>query len=380
MNFLKRNHNVNLLIHIVESGSNHLWFIGLVKKISALGTSQTVVTIDKKGELKSTLRKISVPVVSGTQNFRILNILLATFSIHKAASRSPKSFVFAQGHIPSISAYLAFRIFRIEYGIVHHQSPIIFFEELMRARPFRGRVQRSLYLKYILSAKVVQALSLEVSNSLIELGYPASQISLIGHGVDINQYQESRFAQKRINSVEPTILMAGRLSWEKNYIFSFKVFANLVKTQPNLNVLIAGKGPDQFELEKAIREHELENHVKLIGWVPNIMDLMHKSDLFLHLSKTESFGQVILESCLAELPVFCFPVGISLDLHKSGNKFVHIIKSNDAYEIAKEISEYLNTNKKLSNTKSIDRISYEDFSTESVHERMSNMMLKLLEK
>jgi glycosyltransferase involved in cell wall biosynthesis len=370
----------NLLIHVVESGSNHLWFIKLVKRISNPETDQVVITIDKKGDLKETLSEISIPVVSGIGSFRILNVILAAFSILKASKKSPKCFVFAQGHVPGISAYLAFKISKIDYGVVHHQSPIIFFDELAKLSPLRGKLQRNLYLKYILNAKVIQALSLEVTNSLKELGYPASQINLIGHGVDIKQFKQNGINRKSRNGDSPTILMAGRLSWEKNYNFTLKVISSLVKTQPNLKVLIAGKGPDEFALEKAIQDHELENHVKLIGWAPNIMELMNKSDLFLHLSITESFGQVILESCIAELPVFCFPVGISLDLHKSGSRFVHLIQSKDSIEIAKQISEYLNTKDSYSNTDSLALISYEEFSTESVHKRMSTMMLEHLEK
>jgi len=366
----------NLLIHVVESSSNHLWFIRLVKRISNPETDLVVITIDKKGDLKDTLSEIPIPVVSGIGSFRILNVILAAFSILKANKNSPKSFVFAQGHVPGISAYLAFKISKIDYGVVHHQSPIIFFDELAKLSPLRGKLQRDLYRKYILNAKVIQALSLEVTNSLIQLGYPASQINLIGHGVDIKQFQENGINQTSSKSDSPTILMAGRLSWEKNYEFSLKVIDHLVKTQPSLKVLIAGTGPDECVLKEAIRGSKLENQVKLIGWAPNITELMHKSDLFLHLSITESFGQVILESCIAELPVFCFPVGISLDLHTSGNKYINLIESKDSFEIATQISEYLDTINSFSKIKSIVQVSYEDFSTELVHEKMRTMMLK----
>ena len=370
----------NLLIHVVESGSNHLWLIRLIKRISNSETDQLVITIDKEGELKDTLSDISIPVVSGIGSFRILNVILAAFSIRKASKNSPESFVFAQGHVPGISAYLAFKISKIDYGIVHHQSPIIFFEELAKLSPLRGKLQRNLYRKYVLNAKVIQALSLEVTNSLIQLGYPNSQINLIGHGVDIRQFQGKGINQTSSKGVAPTILMAGRLSWEKNYRLSLKVIEFLVRTQPNLKVLIAGTGPDENVLKEAIRESKLEDHVKLIGWVPNITELMHESDLFLHLSITESFGQVILESCISELPVFCFPVGISLDLYKSGNKYINLIESKDSFEIATQISEHLSTKQIYSKINKMDQVTYEDFSTELVHEKMCNMMLKYVNR
>ena len=183
--------------------------------------------------------------------------------------------------------------------------------------------------------------------SLVELGYPESQIILLGHGIEINNFRKSsnlEMLKKIENRGSATILMVGRLSWEKNYLLAFKIIAELVKKCPELNVVIAGTGPDLNSLLEIRNELNLEGTVELVGWQPNIAKLMFEADLFLHLSLTESYGQVLLEACLCNLPVFTFPVGIALDLEKDRNPFIHILNSRNPIEISDGIFDFLNDN------------------------------------
>lgn len=364
------------LIHIVESSARHKWFEELVFKIQISNIHQSVITLAPEGEIFQELKKKNIFITGGKQTSRILQLCGAAHSVKKISKKTESSLVVAQGHLPSISALISKVVFHINYGIVHHQSPITFFNSYRIRHPFSGTIQRFLYRQYIKRAKFVQALSLEVYNSLIELGYPDNQIILLGHGIAMDNLSNSVDAdlfKKRENGQAATILMVGRLSWEKNYLLAFKVIAELVKKCPELKVIIAGTGPDLNSLLEIRNELDLDSHVELVGWQPNISELMFDADLFLHLSVTESYGQVLLEACLCNLHVFTFPVGIALDLEKAHNPYIHILKSRKPMEISEDIFNYLNSNENRLKGKAPQ--TFEEHNIDYIHNSMAAYLI-----
>jgi glycosyltransferase involved in cell wall biosynthesis len=337
------------LIQIVESSARHQWFEELVFEIQENIARQSVVTLEPRGQLFSVMEEKNIFITGGKKTFTILNIWRAACSVKKIGLGPESCLVVAHGHKASISAMVSKLLFDIDYGIVHHQSPIVFFDSLRSRHPIRGNIHTYLYRHYVKRAKFIQALSLEVFNSVSELGYPKNQIILLGHGIASKNFRSSTnfdSIQKPREGQNETILMVGRLSWEKNYLLAFKVFKELVKKCPRLKVIIAGTGPDFDNLTKVRNELGLQRHVELVGWQPNISELMFEADLFLHLSLTESYGQVLLEACLSDLDVFTFPVGVALDLESAGNPLIHILKSTNPQAISAEISIFLQENKK----------------------------------
>ena len=332
------------LIHIVESSGRHQWFEDLIFEIQSANIRQSVITLEPRGDIFQIFENEQIYITGGKKTLTILKLCHAAYSVKKIGRRAKSSLVVAQGHMPSISALISKLVFKIDYGIVHHQSPAIFFNSYKAQNPFSGTVHGYLYRHYIRRAKFVQALSLEVFNSLLELGYPESQIILLGHGIamkNLNSKPNLKLPKSKGEGIDGTILMVGRLSWEKNYFLAFKVMAELVKKCPNLNLIIAGAGPDLSRLLEMRNELNLDENIKMVGWQPNIAKLMFEADLFLHLSLTESYGQVLLEACLCNLPIFTSPVGISLDLKRDHNPLINILDSKNPKEISEEIFEFL---------------------------------------
>ena len=168
------------LIHIVESSARHQWFEELVAEIQSTNLRQSVITLEPRGEIFQVLENEQIFITGGKQTFTILKLCNAAYSVKVISRRAESSLVVAQGHMPSISALVSKLVFHIDYGIVHHQSPIIFFDSYKARHPLSGTIHRYLYRHYVRRAKFIQALSLEVFNSLVELGYPESQIILLG--------------------------------------------------------------------------------------------------------------------------------------------------------------------------------------------------------
>lgn len=332
------------LIHLIESGASHVWFERLVENIHLAEVHQIVITVDKKGELKEKLSKFPVPVLSSNTLFKFFRLIQASRACRREGNRSDIVFVFAQGHLPCISAYFASFLYGIEYGVVHHQSPMVYFSELVLRKPIKGRAHRFLYKKYILRSKTIQALSIEVKNSLVQMGYPTQRIELIGHGINVRELQSKiRMYDTGASRENNSILMVGRLSWEKNYLFALDVIYELSKLYSELKVIIAGEGPDYRKIYESIEEKHLKGIVRLIGFTNDISFYMRNATLLLHLSMTESYGQVIVEAYFSNLPVFCYPVGVAQDLDQLGERMINLITSKSSKTVAKQLYDFLMT-------------------------------------
>lgn len=367
------------LIHIVESSARHQWFEDLVAELQANKALQAVVTLNSQGNLVGEFEGKGIPVVGGKKISKWPNIVVAVISLKRISKKADRSLAIAQGHLPSISAWISCLLFKTEYGIIHHQSPLVFFDHYRARYPFKGAVQRFFYIQYVKKAKFIQALSLEVYNSLLSIRYPESQLILIGHGIKMNQFENRSQVVNTKQSTEnvyPTILMIGRLAWEKNYLFSFQVIAQLVKKQPGLRVIIAGTGPDHDDLVGAIADLKLTKHIELLGWRPDISVLMGEADILLHLSITESYGQVLLEACVSELHVFAFPVGIAQDLNQTSNPFMHLLMERSPEAIAESLSAFLSEQSKNSLNQNLDRSVYAAQDIHYVHKAMTRYLLE----
>src|SRR6266481_1890433 len=80
-------------------------------------------------------------------------------------------------------------------------------------------------------------------------------------------------------------------------------------THPEARLVVLGGGEQRLVLEALIRERGLETRVILAGFVPDASLYLQAFNLFLHASRSEALGFVILEAGCASLPVVATQVG-----------------------------------------------------------------------
>ena len=330
------------LIHVVQSSSRHSWLEHLFIRLQDQGFSQSLVTLEPKGEINDFLAGGSINVFSQTNKNRIMGVAGAVRSIRNAQKSGSTNFLLLEGHNAAFAGALAARLLNLDFGIVHHNQPK-YFQLLKKQSLFRGLIHQHIYNYYIKRANIVQSLSMEVTESLIALGCDARKIVSVGHGVDFAKFQEDltdESPQLQLNAGFPRILMVGRLAWEKNYFLALESFELLQQTFPKAQLLIAGTGPLQADIESFVAQRNLDENVSLLGWIKNIPKLMAVSDALLHLSVTESYGQVYIEACLANLPIFSLPTGIAIDLFEADDPLVHIIDSESPKDISTQLKDF----------------------------------------
>jgi glycosyltransferase involved in cell wall biosynthesis len=98
------------------------------------------------------------------------------------------------------------------------------------------------------------------------------------------------------------VLHVAQLIKVKNQRFLLEVFANAVKKEPNMVLLIAGVGSEQENLLQYTTELGLNESVTFLGLRTDIADLLQVADLFVFPSISEGLGIAAIEAQAAGLP------------------------------------------------------------------------------
>jgi glycosyltransferase involved in cell wall biosynthesis len=103
-----------------------------------------------------------------------------------------------------------------------------------------------------------------------------------------------------------------RLDPEKNPLLLLDVLALLRERNPAWRLAVAGDGPLWGDMQRRIAELGLDEHVEMLGEIPNgpvLWELYRESHVFLHVSFTEGLPQVLCEAQAAGLPIVATAVG-----------------------------------------------------------------------
>lgn len=149
--------------------------------------------------------------------------------------------------------------------------------------------------------------SKEVKASLASQGYPEDQIDIIDPIIDMGQKRK----KKPGGSKELVVAIGGRMEDElKGFPVSIRVIKAVKEMTDNIvRLMVIGTYLDE---QKAEAEKMLGDSVEFVGWVTSregLQKQFSRADVFLSLSKSETFGLMILEAMsMGAVPV-CTSVG-----------------------------------------------------------------------
>jgi|GEM_PF-107132 len=159
-----------------------------------------------------------------------------------------------------------------------------------------------------------------VKNKLIEAGFEASKIIVIGHFLTPEFAANGRAAAKQPAQADRYLLAYGRLDESKGFDDLIKAYAEI--NIAGLKLKIAGSGPEQKNLEKLIGDLQLAGRVELLGQKTRIeiIDLIGGSKAVVNCSKVhETFGLTVLEAMALGKPILASKVGAIPELIKDGD-------------------------------------------------------------
>jgi glycosyltransferase involved in cell wall biosynthesis len=153
-------------------------------------------------------------------------------------------------------------------------------------------------------ARRLIAISDAVRRFLERAGHDPAKLVTIPYGLDALPAAGSdpTPAQAGIAPEAPLALAVGRLIAQKDHATLLRAFALVQATLPAARLAVLGSGPLEAETRALAAELGIADAVVLPGRT-DIRDWLERADVFVHTSRWEGFGIVLLEAMLAGLPV-----------------------------------------------------------------------------
>jgi glycosyltransferase involved in cell wall biosynthesis len=161
---------------------------------------------------------------------------------------------------------------------------------------------------------VVLSPSSATDESLREVGVDPERIMRWGRGVDVTRFSPELRERGRFKG-ELNVMYSGRLTKEKGVDLLADAFLRARERDRRLHLVLAGGGPE----EEALRDR-LGPCATFLGWLDgeDYARAYASADIFLFASRTDTFGQVLLEAQASGLPVVAVAEGGPLELVADG--------------------------------------------------------------
>ena len=210
--------------------------------------------------------------------------------------------------------------------------------------------------KSIINVDLFTAISKNIFKDLIKIGIKKRKIIIIPNGIPLKKFIELK-KKIRLSSFKKTkiklITVARYAEKKKGFDLIPKIILNFKKLKINYEWTIIGKNTSNIFKNKIIKKQKKNFKIYDNFFLDNESFFPHKkiilkylkSDLYVNLSRIESFGITFVESLGANTPVITFDTkGANEIVHNNYNGF--IIKKNDVNLYCKKIKKF-NKNKKI---------------------------------
>jgi glycosyltransferase involved in cell wall biosynthesis len=122
--------------------------------------------------------------------------------------------------------------------------------------------------------------------------------------------------RKKYPAFDFIILMASRLTKEKNISLAIRSMAKIAEKYPKTGMIIVGSGEEEMKLKKLAEP--LKDNIIFKPWADEISSYLKTADMFLITSSYEGWSMAAVEAMAAGCPVVMTDVGCAGELVKDG--------------------------------------------------------------
>ncbi len=167
-------------------------------------------------------------------------------------------------------------------------------------------------------ANCIRAVSLRIKKSVSEK-FKVYNIEILPIFVDVKKIRETPIKdnlRKKYPQFDFIILMAGRLTVEKNIPLAIDVMKDILEKYPKTGLVIVGAGPKEKKLKAKARK--MEANIIFEPWSDDLISYYKTASVFLLTSNYEGFGRTVIEAVTASCPVIMTDVGLAGEIIRDG--------------------------------------------------------------
>lgn len=168
--------------------------------------------------------------------------------------------------------------------------------------------------KYKRNIDSIIAVSHDVKRVLVEGGIDPELVRVIPDGTDFSVFEEAASSDylRRELSFAPDDYLVGivaHLTDNKGHKHLLQAAKILKEKEPKIKLVVVGEGPLKMELNRQVRQIQVQDMVFFLGFREDIPQILASLDLFVLSSYLEGMGSSILDAMACRLPVVATQVG-----------------------------------------------------------------------
>lgn len=172
--------------------------------------------------------------------------------------------------------------------------------------------------KYRRCCDLIVCVSPAVEASVLAAGVPASRVHHIAGAVDLpaagSARREAVRAEWQLAPATRLLVNVANLREPKGHDDLLHAMALLIRTHPDVVLLVAGDGPRREALAGRIVQLGLSRHVRLLGFRTDADALLAAADVVVHPARMEALGLVLIQAQLLCTPLVATAVGGAVEV------------------------------------------------------------------
>lgn len=207
-------------------------------------------------------------------------------------------------------------------------------------------------------------------------------IRVIPNFIDLDRFQKSNkshFKKAICPNDEKVVVHVSNFRKVKRVPEVVKVFSEILKNGIPSKLLLVGDGPDRQKTEQMCRDLGICEHVRFLGKLDQVEEVLSIADLFLIPSGSETFGLAALEAMSCSVPVISSDIGGLPEVNVQGVTG-YLCGLDDVDCMAKHAVEILSNEKLHSKMANNARKQAETFNQDAIVTQYEDFYIEVSEK
>ena len=203
--------------------------------------------------------------------------------------------------------------------------------------------RRQKYCRLSVHAKVI-VVSDYLKTQLLGAGVLPEKIRVVHEGIDLEAYRQqidifSALAEKNLiikSQKQFVVGFIGKLEKDKGLHVLLRAFRLLARELTDCSLVIVGEGSERRRVEWLIKNYNLEDRVRLVGYKENFLRWLWGFDLFVLPSTREALGITAIQAAACSKPIIATDAGGLPEVVENGvNGF--LVSRDDSKMLARAI-------------------------------------------